>query len=237
MTHEPPLGGSVGPFLPTPQPYRGPMHEPAPDPRPSTAWRAAALGGLVGPAAFIGAWVVGGIVAGEAYAPWEDAISRLAAVDAGTRPLMTAGLVVFGVSLPAYGAALRRTLPGPAWATAVATGLATLGVAATPLDRSTLIDQGHALFAGLGYLTLAATPLLAARPLRARGHHVLARFGLGAGAISVAALLLSLTALPTGGFQRLGLTVADLWIMASAAAILTGRLDAPGAVPTTTGRA
>ena len=202
-----------------------------------TPWRAAALGGLVGPAAFIGAWAVGGILAGGTYAPLDDAISRLAAVDADTRALMTAGFVVFGVSLPAYGMALHRAVPGAAWAglAAGATGLATLGVAATPLDRSTVVDQLHAVFAGLGYVTLAATPLLAARPLRARGHRGLARFGSAAGVVSGLALSLTLGGAPTGLFQRLGLTVTDLWIMVSAAAILTGRLGAPRRGPDPTG--
>ena len=195
-----------------------------PDRALGPAWRAAALGGLVGPAAFIGAWVIGGIVAGAPYSPADDAISRLAAAGAETRPLMTAGFVLFGLGLPAYGVALRRVLPGAAWATAVATGLATLGVAATPLDRSAFVDQLHGVFAGLGYLTLAATPLLAVRPLRARGHRLLARLGLAAGVLSGTALLLTLTDGPTGAFQRLGLTVGDLWIMASAAAVVTGRL-------------
>ncbi|MCD9624083.1 DUF998 domain-containing protein [Rhabdothermincola salaria] len=197
-----------------------------PDPGPSTACRVAALGGLVGPAAFIGAWLVGGAVAGAGYSPVDDAISRLAAVDADTRALMTAGFVVFGVSLPAYGVALGRAVPGATWAgaAAAATGLATLGVALTPLDCSTLVDQWHAVFAGLGYLTLAATPLLAARPLWRRGHRLLARLGVATGAVSGAALVLTATELPTGVFQRLGLTVTDLWIMVTAAALLTGRV-------------
>jgi hypothetical protein len=79
-----------------------------------------------------------------------DAISRLAAVHAPTQALMTGGFVAFGVGVPLYGLALRRTIDGPAWIAAVATGLATLGVAATPLDTSSGVDRLHGVFASVG---------------------------------------------------------------------------------------
>jgi hypothetical membrane protein len=125
------------------------------------------LGGIIGPAAFVTAWaVLGARKAG--YNPVTDQISRLAAAGVPERPAMSAGFVVFGLAVPAYGLALRRSLPGPAWTTAVATGLATLGVAAFPLDGPAG-DTPHAIAAGIGYATLAATPLLAARPLHRSG--------------------------------------------------------------------
>lgn len=191
--------------------------------------RAAALGGLVGPAAFIAAWAVGGATTDRPYDPLDDAISRLAAVGADTRPLMTAGFVAFGVALPAYGLALRAALPGRAWLAATATGLATLGVAATPLDRSDAVDLAHAVFALTGYATLAATPLLAQGSLRRRGHRLLADAGVVAGAISGAALALTATGAATGLFQRLGLTATDAWLIASALALATGHVGAPAA--------
>jgi hypothetical protein len=169
---------------------------------------------------------------GADYSSIEDAISRLAAVNADTRTLMTAGFVVFGIGLPVYAVALRKAVDGPAWITAALTGLATLAVAATPLDRSATVDRWHGVFAGLGYVTLAATPLLAFRSLRSRGHRVLARAGLVAGGLSTVALLLTLTDLPTGLFQRLGLTATDLWVVASASAILTRRLGPSQSVST-----
>lgn len=186
--------------------------------------RTAALGGVVGPAGFIGAWVIGAATTSAPYSSIDDAISRLAAVGSDTRWLMTAGFVTFGVSLPAYAWALRSAIPGRAWLTAAATGLATLAVAATPLDRSDTVDRLHSIFAGVGYLTLAATPLLAASPLRAIGHPRLARFGIAAGLTSAAALALTTTSFPTGLFQRVGLTVSDAWIIASALAISRGVL-------------
>jgi len=66
---------------------------------------------------------------------------------------------------------------GAAWLTAAATGVATLAVSATPLDRSSAVDTWHGLFAGLGYVTLAATPLLAVRALLQQGHSGLAGLG------------------------------------------------------------
>ena len=179
---------------------------------------------MIGPAAFVGAWNAGGALTKRDYSPIDDAISRLAAVGADSRPLMTAGFIGFGVALPIYTTALRRVVSGPAWITAAATGLATLGIAATPLDRSATVDRLHAVCAGIGYITLAATPLLAARPLARHGHRTLAGWGVAAGAVSAASLALTTTGLPTGLFQRLGLTATDLWIAASAIAIASGRL-------------
>ena len=186
--------------------------------------RWAALGGVIGPAAFVGAWSVSTVITSEPYSVIDDPISRLAAVSADTRPLMTTGFVVFGLGLGLYGWALRLAVGGAAWATAVATGVATLAVAAAPLDRSSTVDGWHGIFAGVGYVTLAATPLLAAPHLLRQGHRVLARVGIAAGAASAVCLALSSTSLPTGLFQRLGLTASDGWVVASALAIMTGAL-------------
>ena len=129
--------------------------------------RRLALGGIVGPAAFIGSWaVLGARLPG--YDPTQDAISRLAAEGAPDQAWMTAGFVAFGVGVPLFGLVLRDELDGPAWATAIATGLATLGVAAFPLD-GWAGDVPHGVAAAIGYLTLAATPLLAAGPLARLG--------------------------------------------------------------------
>jgi hypothetical protein len=185
--------------------------------------RLAAVGGLVGPVLFAGAWIAGSVIS-PGYSVIDDPISRLAAVGVDTRALMTAGFIAFGIGLPVYAVALRRTVDGPAWITAAATGLATLAVAALPLDRSAGVDRWHGLAAGIGYVTLAATPLLAVRPLGQRGHRRLSRLGVVATVVAGASLLLSSTSLPTGAFQRLGLTAADLWVATSAVAMLTGRL-------------
>jgi hypothetical protein len=95
----------------------------------------------------------------------------------------------------------------------------------TQRRRATAVDRWHGAFAGLGYVTLAATPLLAAAPLRRAGAGALSRSGLVAGAISAAALALTATnAVPHGLMQRLGLTASDAWIAASAIAVLGRRI-------------
>ncbi len=94
--------------------------------------RALAIGGFVGPAAFVGAWTAAGLRT-RGYSPVTDAISDLAAIGASTRSLMTAGFVVDGIGLTAFGLSMRTAVEGRAWMAAVATGVATLGVAAAPL--------------------------------------------------------------------------------------------------------
>ena len=128
--------------------------------------RARAAGGVIGPVAFVGAWSLSGLSARH-YSAVHDAISRLAETGAPTRTAMTAGFVAFGVAVPVYGSALRSALDGWAWTTAIATGIATLGVAAVPLGAPTR-DTVHGCLATAGYLTLAATPLLASPRVRAR---------------------------------------------------------------------
>lgn len=187
-------------------------------------WRALAIGGLVGPAAFVGAWSAAGL-ATRGYSPVSDAISDLAAIGASTRTLMTSGFVVDGIGLTAFGLALRSAVDGPAWIAAVITGVATLGVAAAPLGGG-LGDGTHAAMAGLAYVSISAAPLLAAGPLRRMGRSGWSRASVTASVIAAGALAAS-TAGPTHGFwQRLGLTVGDAWIVGIAALILSGRLPA-----------
>lgn len=174
-----------------------------------------AWGGVIGPAAFIGAWAIGGAVTSRNYSPVDDTISQLAAVGAPTRVLMTSGMIAFGLALPVYAVALRRALPGPAWIAAAATGLSTLAVAAVPLDRSDLVDTLHLVAAGTGYVTLAAVPLLARRHLVATGHPRLAALGVAMAGISAVSLPTSLLVEQAGLFQRLGLTASDVFLMAS----------------------
>lgn len=183
----------------------------------TTTKRLLAAGGVVGPAGFVTAWSVLGATTSRPYSPVHDAISRLAEVGAPTRPGMTLGFVAFGVGLPLFGAALRDELPGPAWTTAVATGLATLGVAATPLGRSGTVDLVHGAFATAGYVTLAATPWLAAPHLAGRRAAGLART---AALVSAAALASTVVAPGHGLLQRIGLTAGDAWVVGMAVRML-----------------
>lgn len=197
-----------------------------------------AWGGIVGPIAFVSAWLGCG-ASRRAYSPVDDAISQLAAVGASTRPLMTAGLVVYGLGVALYAIALRAALPGPAWGAALATGLAALGVAAFPLDASSLIDAFHGGSATVGYLTLAATPLLAARPLAASGHRRAAAASIVTGLAAGLCLAATLVGGAPGLAQRVGLTLGDAWLVASAAWMLSGGRagpTAPGAPGTAAAR-
>jgi hypothetical membrane protein len=174
-------------------------------------------GGVVGPVAFVGAWVLTGL-ATDGYSPVDDPISELAAVDAPYRWWMTAGFVIFTGGLVAYGCALRARRAGPAWIAAVVTGVATLGVAALPLDQSSAVDTAHGVAAGTGYIALGATALLSARVLARNGAIAWARFGAAIGVVTLTALALTLAGSANGFWQRLGLTTGDVWIVATALA-------------------
>ena len=175
----------------------------------SSAQRATAAAGVVGPAAFIGAWALGGVLL-EGYSPVEDAISRLAARGADTAPLMTGGFVVFGLSMVAFSRFVRDAIGTFPALSVAATGLATLGVAATPLDTG--VDGLHGVFAFFGYATLAAAPLLAAPALRGRW-----RLGsVIAGGLTAASLAATVLGPANGLFQRTGLTIGDAWLAAVA---------------------
>jgi hypothetical membrane protein len=191
-----------------------------------TRARRCALGGVIGPTAFIAAWSIAGRALSH-YSAIDDAISDLAEIGAPTRPWMTAGFIVFGVGVSAYAVALRDSLPRWSWITAAATGLATLGVAAAPLGRSSAGDTLHGVFAGAGYVTLALTPLLAARPLRRAGRPRVANLSVAAGSLSGLALLATTVSSANGFFQRLGLTIGDVWIVVTAIEILRDRLTTP----------
>jgi len=154
--------------------------------------------------------------------PVDGGISQLAAVGAPTRPLMTAGFVGFGVGVPIYAAALRGSVPGSSWKTAVGTGLATLGVAAFPLDPSSTTAVVHRRCPVLAYVTLAATPLLAARPLAAAGHRRAATASVATGVASGLCLGASVLGPAEGLLQRVGLRLGDACLVASAVWMLSG---------------
>lgn len=177
-------------------------------------------GAAWGPVVFIGCWLVGGLLL-PGYSPIEEPISRLAAVEAATRPLMNVGLAAFAIGVGTASWPMRRIL-GP-WA-AIALGLnalMTIGVLGTPLDLSPATDVAHGVFAGVAYLALALVGVLGSIWLRQ--HDRPSRAWLVVGLVTGAALALSITNLAPGLFQRIGLTATD------AALILTGlrsmRLD------------
>jgi len=157
--------------------------------------------------AFASAWAVTG-ASTPGYSPVRDAISRLAATDAPHRGWMTAGFVAFGLGVTSYSVVeMRRSVDGPAWLAAAGAGLATIGVALTPLGPGDS-NPGHWAFAGAGYLGVALAPLLATPRTR---------WSVAAGGVAAACLIATTVGDDVSGlFQRTGLTVAHTWIVASA---------------------
>jgi len=169
---------------------------------------------VIGPAAFVTAWsVLGATTAG--YSAVDDAISDLAASGTPSRWAMSAGFAVFGAGMALYGAALRTAVPGPAWALALTTGVATVAVAALPLGTS-LGDAPHHMAAAAGYATLVALPMAAASSLARSGRRGWAGYSRATGAVSAVCLLASTLGPAHGLLQRAGLTVVDAWVVASA---------------------
>lgn len=181
----------------------------------------AGWGLVAGPAAFITAWAVAGART-PGYDPVVDAISRNAAIGAPHRPLMSAGFIAYGLLVPIGATALRRSLPGPAWAAAVVSGAGTLAVASLPLDSSAGMDTAHGVAATVGYVGIGLTPVLAARPLHEAGHRRLARISTAAGAVIGAALVLSRVDSIGGLAQRVGLTIGDVWLAVAGTALALG---------------
>ncbi len=174
--------------------------------------RSLAAAGIVGVSGFVVAWALAG-ARRDGYSPVHDAISRLAEVGAPDRGWMTAGFVAFGIGVPLYAQALRRRLRGPAWIAATVTGLSIIGVAVSPLGRA---DRAHYIFATAGYLSLIATPLLAAHTFRRAGATSWARWSVLCGVASALALAASTFDRGHGFSQRLGLSITDAWIVVSA---------------------
>jgi hypothetical membrane protein len=183
-------------------------------------WAAVAL--IVGPVAFVGAWVVGGALV-DGYSPVTDAISRLAALGAPQRPLMTAGFVTYGVAVIVGSRALAAEGLGASAAALVVNGAGTLAVAATPLDRSGLVDGLHAVAATVGYVSIAAVPALAVGPLRRRGHRRRAAASLVAAAVSATCLVATTATDANGLLQRLGLGAGDAWLVAAGMVLVRRR--------------
>jgi hypothetical membrane protein len=188
-------------------------------------------GGIVGPVAFVAAWLLCG-AATEGYSPVDEAISELAAVGAPTRVAMTTGFVVFSVGVGWFALACRPRLPGWSWLALGLAAAATLGAAIFPLGEDGAdFDAAHGAFAGLGYGFLVAAPLLAAVAYRRAGDQPEAIASLAVGVVAAACLLASVSVEANGLFQRLGLTVVDAWIVVLAVAILRNPAAGPGVSP------
>ncbi len=167
--------------------------------------RLRALAGLAAPLSFVGAWLVAGART-PGYSALRDHVSDLAAIGAPTRPLMTAGLLGFGVLAPLW----ATTLEDPrVRASVIVGGVGTLGVAAAPLGAS-FGDGPHVAAAAVSYVGMALAPALGARSLGApRTSYALTVL---AGALLVGSTL----GRYDGGLQRAGLGVTDAWLAVQA---------------------
>ncbi len=182
--------------------------------------RALSAGLVVGPTAFITAWVVSGAMT-PGYSPIRDPISDLAAVDASTRGLVNLGFAAFAVSAGAAAIPARRFLGTRAAVVLGANVLLTVGIAFAPLGESQEGDRTHSVLAGLGYLALAAIGPSAA-PTLAKRTPLLGRASVAVGVVSIACLGLSVIRPETGFWQRAGLLITDAWLIAMGLRAVTG---------------
>lgn len=187
---------------------------------PGRSWTAWGL--VVGPVAFVSAWAIGGLRMPD-YSPVHDAISELAAIGSPERALMTTGFVVYGVAVMVGATSTRSTVIARVWPALVVNGLATLAVAALPLDASAAGDRAHGVAAGVGYVSLALVPALAAAPLERSGHRRAALVSVAAGVGIGACLALTAVADAKGAFQRTGLGIGDAWLIAAGTFLLATR--------------
>lgn len=187
--------------------------------------RVAYAAGIAGPAAFVGAWVAGGVVSGG-YSPVGDTISRLAEQGAGTQPLMTAGFLGFGLLMPLFARELGRSLGSPGVRAAVTvSALGTLVVAAFPVTArgGTSGDSIHYAAAAASYTANVVAPLLASRHLpSSRDRRISRLVAAGVGAALIGSLVADDV---TGLLQRTGLTLFDAWAVWLAVQGLRGRRE------------
>ena len=157
--------------------------------------------------------------------PIRDHISDLAAVDAPTRPLMSLGFAVFTVAIASAAAPLRRVIGTPGSIALGVNAVVSGAIALAPLNVSPDGDRLHQVVAGAGYLALAVLAPVAA-PALAKRRPMLAKASVAVGATSLAFLALSLVAKEQSGlWQRAGITVTDVWLIAIG--LLALRTDEP----------
>lgn len=181
---------------------------------------------------FVSSWTIAGALR-EGYDPVEDAISRLAEIDAPNRWIVSSGMVAFGVCALAFSSVWRDDHPSGAAALAAA-GLSSLGVAAFPCTEGCpgpgeFTDTAHGVVEGVHYFSFALAVALSAWEAGRLGRIRYAgwsRLAAGAGGVL---LLLHAAGLGSNGlFQRLGLTTLDAWLVSSALYALRMRARALG---------
>ena len=132
---------------------------------------------------------------------------------------MAVGFLTYGAAVLAGSAAVRRSPLRRAWPLVAVNALATVAVAATPLEHSARVDLLHGVFATVGYASITLVPLLSAGPLRQLGHRRAAALSVAAGAVSGLCLAATTMSDAKGAFQRGGLGAGDVWLVAAGAAM------------------
>ena len=132
---------------------------------------------------------------------------------------MTAAFVAYGASVIVGSTALRASPLRRVWTIAAVNGAATIAVAALPLEHSASMDTWHGVAAGVGYVSITVLQLASAGPLRATGHDRAAALAIAGGVTSGICLVATTVSDANGFFQRLGLTVGDVWLISAGIAL------------------
>ncbi|MDT4894166.1 MAG: hypothetical protein QOE97_3201 [Pseudonocardiales bacterium] len=166
--------------------------------RPVTRWTVACTAML--PTVLTSAWLIAGALQPPDYSPVRQTVSVLAGHAGSHRWIMTSALYVVGAGYLVT-AALMTVLSAPCRAGLVLAGAAAIGVASFPQPEHGT-SQAHAVCTGIGAITLASWPAVAARQ-----HSVRAALGARVTntAIVVSALVFFWTFIETRDGTALGL--------------------------------
>jgi hypothetical membrane protein len=121
-----------------------------------------AVSSVAAPVLLVGGWTFAAARQEAPFDPVTGTISALAARGADDRWIMTGALLGVGLCHVATAAALRPARRPGRWLLALG-GLATVGVALSPLPADDSYSVGHALSATTAFVTLAAWPALSSR--------------------------------------------------------------------------
>jgi len=121
-----------------------------------------AVSSTAAPVLLIGGWTMAASRQEPSFDPLTQTISALAAHGADDRWLMTGALLGVGLCHVATAVALRPARRPGRWLLGLG-GLATVGVALTPLPADGRFSVGHAVSATTAFVALAAWPALSDR--------------------------------------------------------------------------
>jgi hypothetical protein len=127
--------------------------------RPVPGWAVGTA--LLAPVVLVGGWLIAGALQPASYSPMRQTVSVLAGHSGTDRWVMTAALLLVGSFQIATGAGLIA-VGKPARVLLIATGLSTIGIAATP-EPATGPTWRHLAFALSCVVTTVVWPVLVAR--------------------------------------------------------------------------